>query len=62
LTQKMNVSGKRVNSLYRTQDRESGGFSAWASVKQGGGMYSGVLLCLTGNMVWSLIRLGLLDD
>ena len=45
-----------------SQDRKSGGFSAWLSVKVGGGRYSGVLPCLTGNMVWSLIRLGFLGD
>jgi hypothetical protein len=48
--------------LANSQDRKSGGFSAWLSVKVGGGRYSGVLPCLTGNMVWSLIRLGLLAD
>jgi len=48
--------------LANSQDRKSGGFSAWLSVKVGGGRYSGVLSCLTGNMVWSLIRLGFLDD
>jgi hypothetical protein len=48
--------------LENSQDRKSGGFSAWLSVKVGGGRYSGVLPCLTGNMVWSLIRLGLMGD
>jgi hypothetical protein len=48
--------------LQNSQDRKSGGFSAWLSATVGGGRYSGVLPCLTGNMVWSLIRLGLLDD
>jgi len=48
--------------LENSQDRKSGGFSAWLSVKVGGGRYSGVLPCLTGNIVWSLIRLGFLDD
>lgn len=47
--------------LENSQDRKSNGFSAWLSVKVGGGRYSGVLPCLTGNMVWSLIRLGFLD-
>jgi hypothetical protein len=47
--------------LENSQDRESGGFSAWPSVKLGGGRHSVVFPCLTGNMVWSLIRLGLLD-
>jgi hypothetical protein len=48
--------------LGTSQERKSGGFSAWLSVKVGGGRYSGVLPCLTGNMVWSLIRLGYLGD
>jgi hypothetical protein len=48
--------------LANSQDRKSGGFSAWLSVRVGGGRYSGVLPCLTGNMVWSLIRLGFLGD
>ena len=48
--------------LENSQDRKSGGFSAWLSVKVGGGRYSGVLPCLTGNMVWSLIQLGFLGD
>jgi hypothetical protein len=48
--------------LTNSQDRKSGGFSAWLSSKVGGGRYSGVLPCLTGNMVWSLVRLGFLDD
>jgi hypothetical protein len=48
--------------LETSQERKSGGFSAWLSVKVGGGRYSGVLPCLTGNMVWSLIRLGYLGD
>jgi hypothetical protein len=48
--------------LENSQNRESGGFSAWHSVKTGGGRYRGVIPCLTGNMIWSLIRLGYLDD
>jgi hypothetical protein len=48
--------------LRNSQEPKSGGFSAWLSVKVGGGRYSGVLPCLTGNMVWSLIRLGFLED
>ena len=48
--------------LENSQDRESGGFSMWSSAKVDGGRHSGVLPCLTGNMVWSLIRLGFLDD
>lgn len=44
------------------QDIKSGGFSVWHSSRTGGGRYSGVIPCLTGNMVWSLIRFGYLDD
>ena len=48
--------------LDSSQDIESGGFSIWTSTKSEGGRHSGVIPCLTGNMVWSLIRLGFLDD
>ena len=48
--------------LNNSQDKESGGFSMATSTKTGGGRYSGVIPCLTGNMAWSLIRLGYLDD
>ncbi len=44
-----------------SQDRESGGFSYRGSQDRGG-QHSGVIPCLTGNMTWSLIRLGYLDD
>jgi hypothetical protein len=47
--------------LNNSQDRESGGFS-YMSASSGGGAHNRVLPCLTGNMVWSLIRLGYLDD
>lgn len=57
---------KRVESacefvLDNVQDREGGGFS-YVGTKAGGGVHSAVLSCLTGNMVWSLIRLGYLED
>jgi hypothetical protein len=45
-----------------SQDVESGGFAYSSSVKKGGGRHSEVIPCLTGNMVWSLIRLGYLED
>jgi hypothetical protein len=45
-----------------SQDLESGGFAHSASAKKGGGRHSEVIPCLTGNMVWSLIRLGYLED
>ncbi len=48
--------------LTHSQDFESGGFAYSTSVKKGGGRHSEVIPCLTGNMVWSLIRLGYLTD
>jgi len=47
--------------LKNSQDHESGGFSVVES-EEGGGSHDGVLPCLTGNMVWSLIRFGHLAD
>jgi len=48
--------------LENSQHYESGGFSINASGKSGGGRHSEVIPCLTGNMVWSLIRFGYLED
>lgn len=48
--------------LEYSQEHETNGFSTYESVRAGGGLYSYVIPCLTGNMVWSLIRLGYLDD
>ena len=48
--------------LQDSQDRDSGGFATDRSKKAGGGLHSRVVPCLTGNLVFSLIRLGLLDD
>lgn len=48
--------------LENSQSRESGGFAYRAGVRAGGGRESGVIPCLTGNMVWALIRLGFPDD
>jgi len=48
--------------LENSQDHESSGFSVNSSVKTDGGMHSMVLPCLTGNMIWSLIRFGYLED
>jgi hypothetical protein len=45
-----------------SQDVESGGFAYSSSVKKGGGRHGEVVPCLTGNMVWSLVRLGYLND
>ena len=47
--------------LKNSQDPSSGGFSYQSSSK-GGGAPGKVLPCLTGNMVWCLIRFGYLDD
>lgn len=46
--------------LENSQDRTSGGFSTRGDPKNGGDP-SRVIPCLTGNMVWSLIRLGCQD-
>lgn len=48
--------------LRDSQEPESGGFSFECSKKRGGGLASGVIPCLTGNLVFSLVRLGYLDD
>lgn len=47
--------------LEHSQDIESGGFS-YMSASTGGGAHGKVLPCLTGNMIWSLIKLGYLKD
>lgn len=48
--------------LQASQDLESGGFAIKTALKTGGGRHSEVIPCLTGNMVYSLVRLGLLED
>ncbi|MDO8121892.1 hypothetical protein Q6346_11285 [Isoptericola sp. b490] len=48
--------------LRDSQDRESGAFSMARDKRAGGGLHRQVIPCLTGNMVWSLIRLGMADD
>jgi hypothetical protein len=48
--------------LVNSQEKASHGFSMATAQKTGGGRASGVIPCLTGNMVWSLIRLGYLQD
>jgi len=47
--------------LAHSQDRQSGGL-AYTGSSENGGHHSKVIPCLTGNMVWSFIRLGYLDD
>lgn len=48
--------------LSHSQETGDGGFSQHEAMKTGGGRISEVIPCLTGNMVWSLIRLGFLDN
>jgi len=48
--------------LENSQHLESHGFSMATAEKTGGGRQSGVIPCLTSNMVWSLIRLGYIKD
>ncbi len=48
--------------LDNSQDIESYGFAVNRSSKAGGGRHSEVIPCLTGNMIWSLIKLGYLND
>lgn len=48
--------------LNNSQETTDGGFAMNTAVKKGGGRINEVLPCLTGNMVWSLIHFGYLDD
>ncbi len=48
--------------LENSQERQDGGFSMHAAKKTGGGRISEVIPCLTGNLVWSMLRFGYLDD
>lgn len=48
--------------LEHSWDPSSGGFSYDESAKTGTGLPSGVVPCLTGNMVYSLVKLGYLED
>ena len=48
--------------LTNSQNPESGGFSHQHSSRTGTGLASGIIPCLTGNMVYSLIHLGYLGD
>lgn len=48
--------------LNHSQETEMGGFSYDMSAKTGHGILGGVIPCLTGNMVYALIRLGYLED
>jgi len=48
--------------LRSSQDPESFGFSYDPRADGSGGRHGGVIPCLTGNMVWSLVKLGFLED
>lgn len=48
--------------LDNAQETQDGGFAMHTAKKTGGGRASEVIPCLTGNMVWSLIRFGYLND
>lgn len=48
--------------LGNSHEIQSGGFSMYTAAKTGGGRMTEVIPCLSGNMVWSLIRFGYLDD
>lgn len=47
--------------LVNSQDRESGGFS-YKGTANNGGWHSGVIPCLTGNLVWALVKFGQAGD
>ncbi len=48
--------------LFHSQDPESSGFAYASSARTGRGLAGSIGPCLTGNMVFSLIRLGYLHD
>jgi hypothetical protein len=48
--------------LANSQETRDGGFSMHTAQESGGGRITEVIPCLTGNMVWSLIRFGYLND
>jgi len=48
--------------LDNAQEKKDGGFAQNTARKTGGGRITEVIPCLTGNMVWSLIRFGYLED
>jgi hypothetical protein len=48
--------------LENSRDYESSAFAYRKKAKGLGGLHSEVIPCLTGNLLWSLIRLGFLND
>jgi len=47
--------------LIHSQDHESGGF-AYQGTAKNGGRHSGVIPCLTGNVLWFLLKFGYFGD
>ena len=47
--------------LKNSQDHESGGFSVHGN-ENDGGLKEQIIPCLTGNMIWALIRFGFLEN
>jgi len=56
------VKGQCEYLFEHSQEKQDGGFAMHTAAKTGGGRITEVIPCLTGNMVWSLIRFGYLDD
>jgi hypothetical protein len=48
--------------LDHSQDPDSGGFSMKMSLRTGSGLGSSLIPCLTGNMAYSLLKLGFTGD
>jgi len=60
-----NSTDKRIQNtcefiLKYSQDKSSGAFAYYGNKK--GGFHDKILPCLTGNMLWSLIKFGYLED
>jgi hypothetical protein len=56
------IQAARDFLLEYSQDHDSGGFAYRRSVKAGCGAPSEVIPCLTGNMVYAMVKLGYGDD
>lgn len=56
------IQAARDFLLEHSQDPESGGFAYQYSRKAGGGSHSAVIPCLTGNLVYALIKMGYFNN
>jgi len=56
------INGACEYILQHSQDPDSFGFSHTERSGNPGGIHSDVIPCLTGNMIWSLLKLGYLED